>query len=62
MPTNVRPRPRLVEPVPIETHAMENIRFIRETMERSTAFTAVPGVHLEKKRRGRKLSRVSQSE
>jgi len=36
-------RPRMVEPVPIENRAMENIRFIRETMERSAAFTAVPG-------------------
>jgi hypothetical protein len=43
MSGNLRPRPRSVEPIPIENHAMENIRFIRETMERSAAFTAVPG-------------------
>ena len=43
MPVSPRPRPRFVEPIPIETHAIENIRFIRETMERSSAFTAVPG-------------------
>lgn len=36
-------QPDTKQPVNIGDRAMENLRFIRETMERSTAFTAVPG-------------------
>jgi hypothetical protein len=31
------------EPIPIGDHALANIRFIRETMERASSFTSIPG-------------------
>ncbi|MFZ0933278.1 MAG: hypothetical protein WA015_03120, partial [Bryobacteraceae bacterium] len=35
------PRP---QPVELQAHAMDNLRYIRETIERAGSFTAVPGV------------------
>jgi hypothetical protein len=38
------PAPRLrSDPVAMSSHAMDNLRFIRDTMESASAFTAVPG-------------------
>lgn len=41
----VRPiRQTRQEPVAIEAHALDNLKYIRSAMERAGAFTAVPGV------------------
>jgi hypothetical protein len=36
--------PFMPEPVRIDDHAVDNLRYIREAMERSSAFTSIPGV------------------
>lgn len=35
--------PQMPEPAPIHEHALTNIRYIREAMERAGAFTSIPG-------------------
>ena len=43
MPEPTPIRPSESSPIRIDSHAVENIRFIRETMERSAVFTSLSG-------------------
>jgi len=37
-------RPSAPEPLEIQAHAMDNLRYIWRTMERAESFTAAPGI------------------
>ena len=37
------PEPIRKQPIPIQSHALDNLKYIRDTMERAGSFTAVPG-------------------